>query len=146
MRVGTDFITQQGIEQVTTRDRTTGLVYSRPGRISLVTVEREVRVYSLGVSDPMLRFPATSSSAPSSPVSPPPSSLPVSPAPVIGLPEVLLESLDWKTGTLGHWSWYWNTRHWDTGDQCSGGIEVQLDSDGNISDCQVGDGNILDME
>ena len=25
-------------------------------------------------------------------------------------------------------------------------MEVWLDSDGNISDCQVGDGNILDME
>ena len=50
------FITEQGIDQVTTRDRATGPVYSRPGRISLVTVEREVRVYSLGVSDPMLRY------------------------------------------------------------------------------------------
>ena len=60
-------------------------------QLGLVTVEREVRVYSHGVSDPMLRFPATSSSAPSSPVSPPPSSLPVAPALVTGSPEVLLE-------------------------------------------------------
>ena len=100
-----------------------------------MTVVREVRVYSHEVSDPMLRFPATSSSAPSSPVSPPPSSLPVSPAPVTGSPEVLLESrdwnTDWNTATLEHWG----TRHWDTGDQCSGGIEVWLDSD-------VSDGNI----
>ena len=69
-------------------------MYCRAGqaRDSLVTVEREVRVYSNGVSDPMLRFPATSSLAPSSPVSPPSSSLPVTPAPVTGLPEVLLET------------------------------------------------------
>ena len=48
----------------------------------MVTVEKEVRVYSHGVSDPMLRFPAAPSRVPSSPLSPPPSSLPVSPAPV----------------------------------------------------------------
>ena len=85
----------------TARDRT-GLVYGRQARISLVTVEREVRVYSLVVSDPMFRFPATSLSAPSSPVSPPPSSLPVSPAPVTGWPEVY-----WRV-ELEHWS----TQHW----------------------------------
>ena len=100
-----------------------------------MTVEREVQVYSLVVSDPMSRFPATSSSAPSSPVSPSPSSLPVSPAPVTGSPEVY-----WRveTGTLEHSTL--------TGDQCSGGKEVWPDSDGNISDCQVREGNILDME
>ena len=71
---------------------------ARPETDSLVTVEREVRLYSNGVSDPMLRFPATSSLAPSSPVSPPPSSLPVSPAPVTGSPEVY-----WRV-ELEHWS------------------------------------------
>ena len=57
-------------------------MYGRPGSACLVTVEKEVRVYSHGVSDPMLRFPAAPSRVPSSPLSPPPSSLPVSPAPV----------------------------------------------------------------
>ena len=58
MRVGTDFITHQGIEQTTARDMTE-LVWvwctAEQAWISLVTVEREVRVYSLVVSDPMLR-------------------------------------------------------------------------------------------
>ena len=100
-----------------------------------MTVVREVRVYSHEVSDPMLRFPAAPSSAPFSPLSPPPSFLPVSPALGTGSSEVY-----WRveTGTLEHSTL--------TGDQCSGGMEVWLDSDGNISDCQVGDGNILDME
>ena len=98
------FIQQQGIEvrlRGTTRDRT-GPAYSRPGSAWLGDVEREVRVYTLVVSDPMLRFPATSSSAPSSPVSPPPSSLPVSPAPVTGSPEVYWrdESGTLESGTL----------------------------------------------
>ena len=102
-----------------------------------MTVEREVRVYSLVVSDPMLRFPATSLSAPSSPVSPPPSSLPVSPAPVTGSPEVYwrVELEHWNTGTLEHWN-TGTLEHWNTGtltgDQCSGGKEVWPDSDGNI--------------
>ena len=51
------FIQQQGIEvrlRGTTRDRT-GPAYSRPGSAWLGDVEREVRVYTLGVSDPMLR-------------------------------------------------------------------------------------------
>ena len=33
-------------------------MYGRQARISLVTVEREVRVYSLVVSDPMFRWKA----------------------------------------------------------------------------------------
>ena len=69
-------------------------------------------MYSLGVSDPMLRFPATPSWVPSSPVSPPPSSLPVSPAavPLSGRSRSgqQWQLPDWNVGTgtegLEHWN------------------------------------------
>ena len=87
-------------------------MYGRPGSACLVTVGKEVRVYSHGVSDPMLRFPATPSSVPSSPVSPPPSSLPVSPAPVPlsgrSRSGQQWQLPDWNVGTgtegLEHWN------------------------------------------
>ena len=58
MRVGTElYYNARYREKLQHETDRTGLVYSRPGQagISLVTVEREVRVYSLVVSDPMLR-------------------------------------------------------------------------------------------